>query len=251
MKLLNYKKGLPFLQENNELLFPVQAIAELLSRSTNSITRRKNIQTVVRFSRESRRNQNFIHEASVRDLLPDPDLWKLVKHYKKTGELISRASGFETILRAGLIYRSVRHGRYYKTELPRKYEGELDYVTVTQPWATELPKEATVEFIQEVSDLYIKAPFICQGIHLKDFRLKVEALYPAVYSITELRKYYGVSFPQKVLDLLMLEWSQHTNWQEELVSVLEPFKNLDYGYFANQPIEWPVLSPLASVESYD
>lgn len=251
MKVLKYKDGLPFLQEDDELLFPAQIIASIIGVKTHSLTSRKNIQTVARFSRESRRNQNFIYESAVQELVPDPELWKLVKHYKKTGELISGASSFETIIRAGLIYRSIRHGRYYKIEVPKKYEGELDYVTMTQPWATELPTEITLGFIQEVSNLYIKAPFICQGVHLKDFRLKVEALYPPVYSVTQLHKYYGVGFPQKLLDLLVLEWSQHSDWQERLISVLEPFKEIEYGYFANQPVEWPKLSSLATIESYN
>jgi hypothetical protein len=250
MKILNYKTGLAFLEEQ-ELLFPAQSIASLLGIRTQSLASRKNVHVVQRFSRDTRRNQNFIYESIVRELIPDPLLWKLVATYKSTGELGCVESGFKLIINAGLLYRSVRCGREYKIAVPALYKGVLQYKDESQPFATELPKEATEAFIRDISDLYIKAPFICQGPDLKELRSKVEELYPPLYSISELHKYYGTGFPPKIIALLLVEWSQHTTWQEDLLKVVEPFKAIKYGEFSNQPSQWPTLSPAAPIESYD
>jgi hypothetical protein len=250
MKILNYKTGLAFLEEQ-ELLFPAQSIANLLGIRTQSLVSRKNIYVVQRFSRDTRRNQNFIYESTVRELIPDPLLWRLIASYKSTGSLGHTESGFKLILNASLLYRSVRCGRGHKIAIPTLYAGTLQYKEELQPFATELPKEATEAFVREISDLYIKAPFICQGPDLKELRSKVEKLYPPMYSITELHKYYGTGFPPKIIDLLLAEWAQHNTWQDDLLKVIEPFKAIKYDAFSNQLIQWPVLSPTAPIESYD
>jgi hypothetical protein len=233
--LLNYIKAVEVIQvKGHSLWFNTHDLGAILKVPPCLIAPKfKHKITLLKGSK----NIDYIDEANLLAIFNyDPELYGPFNQYRNTGSLTTQAimSTAEKILRIGLAYRAISLGNNYCTAVVAEFNGAFVLTEIKDSWGLKLPAEASDAFLKEVAQYFVKSQLFTHGTKLK----KLQGIVTKCYGVTLLNtdtliQMYINGWPELLMETLIIEWQNHTDWNQSLLDILPAIKFFDLASFKN------------------